>query len=177
MVQEAGRKITHPSFSLVHAFGMAALLIAAGITALVLVLAWWYLFQPAVEAQQQQCPAPQTVHAPIERQDEAHLAEQRAFCQAVKDQSLAAARLLRLHGTSTEKGAEPLLAALVTLTEVMNDNLDGPRGVLGTTELCNALVEADALETLDALQRHADQGVATHSAALFQHVIPRIWSF
>ena len=43
--------------------------------------------------------------------------------------------------------------------------------------LGNALLAADALPVLEALQQDDDPLIAERSTVVFQHVIPRIWSF
>ncbi len=70
-----------------------------------------------------------------------------------------------------------LTAALNELKAIYEENLDGAIGCIAMTELCNALLEADALDTLSNLQQHADAEVSSCSSTLFQNVIPRIWSF
>ena len=112
-----------------------------------------------------------------QRPSDAELATQNARCKDVKQRSLTAAKqMCALGATSADAGS--LNAALSSLQCVVDENeQDGALGVIATTELCNALLEADALNTLEALQSHADADVAKASTALFTHVIPRIWSF
>ena len=101
------------------------------------------------------------------------LAIQQARCKDVKAQCVDAARRMQ-----AAAGEEALAAALADLTVVYDQNeSDGALGVLAMTELCNALLETDTLELLKSLQEHANPQIARRSSTIFQHVIPRIWSF
>ena len=73
--------------------------------------------------------------------------------------------------------AGQLQCSLDSLITTYEDNAKaGALGAMAITELCNALVDTQVLEALDALQKHEDPGIANQSTKLFQHVIPRIWS-
>lgn len=111
------------------------------------------------------------------RPSDAELEVQNARCRAVRDTSLAAAKRICALGVDSDD-VESLNEALNALQGVVDENEHaGPLGVIATTALCNALLEADALNPLEALQKHNDADVARKSTMLFTHVIPRIWSF
>ena len=104
------------------------------------------------------------------------LVEQRARCATVRERCEPAIRTLVAHDTNG--GVDALRDALSLLHAVVDENeRDGSLGVIASTELCNALVKADALRTLEQLQQHDDAAVARSSSVVFTHVIPRIWSF
>ena len=113
---------------------------------------------------------------PIHRPSDTELQAQRTHCAAVKQRSLDAAKSM-VENSDGDGDVVALGAALDSLNGIGSENGTGPLGVLSTTELCNALLEADALSSLEALQKHANGSIAQRSTELFQHVIPRIWSF
>jgi hypothetical protein len=43
--------------------------------------------------------------------------------------------------------------------------------------VCWQIVEAEALESLDALQRDDDAELSARATRLFQGLVPRIWAF
>ena len=109
----------------------------------------------------------------IKRPSEEDLNAQRSRCQSVRARCVPAATTIAAGGD-----ADALLAALGVLQGVVRENEhDGAVGVVASTELCNALLAADALKALERLQEDADPAVAARAGAVFQHVIPRIWSF
>jgi hypothetical protein len=80
--------------------------------------------------------------------------------------------------TREADSAEALRDALDILRAVVAENeADGAIGAIASTELCNVLLQEEALNSLERLQTHPDAGVANSSTAVFQHAIPRIWSF
>jgi hypothetical protein len=153
---------------------VALALLSGFIGAVTLFVAWFFLW-PADEAPRpptrNKGPMPQ-----IRKQSEAELKVQNERCREVKQRSLAAAERLKVF--QREDDVDGLLKSLSDLQNVVAENeSDGSLGVVATTELCNALLDADALRCLDALRKHTNDDVVQRSTALFQHVIPRIWSF
>ena len=108
------------------------------------------------------------------------LEQQQARCSDVRERCLPAAKALALHAglAASEERTDILQEALAVLHSVVAENeADGSLGVVASTELCNALLAADALNALEGLRADADATVAAHSEVVFQHVVPRIWSF
>ena len=111
---------------------------------------------------------------------ESELQEQQVRRSAVRQRCEPAADVLAKHADAAETDAriETLQEALGVLQIVVNENeADGAIGVVASTELCNVLIAADVLKALEKLQQDADPLIAARSNAIFQNVIPRIWSF
>jgi len=114
------------------------------------------------------------------QQNEEELAVQQERCRAVKARCLDAAQRLKAAqaASASEQCEDELVRCIDDLVAVKTEtDGDGALGVIAMTELCNAVLEADALPVLDSLQQHANPHIASQSSALFQHVVPRIWSF
>ena len=120
--------------------------------------------------------ATEAARAPRRASDE-DLAVQQQRCAEVKATCIEAAK--RMKAAHAEEGADAALgAALGDLMAVYEANeRDGALGMIAMTELCNALLETDSLDILSSMQTHGDPNIASRSATLFQHIIPRIWSF
>ena len=120
-------------------------------------------------------PASDISHA--RRASVKELAVQQKTCAEVKARCLpAAAAVKKLHdeGGSVDELRDHLAELVLVLNE---QQVAGAAGVIATTELCNALLESDALASLQLLQEHPDKAVKASAAELFENVIPRIWSF
>ena len=129
-------------------------------------------------------PAAEEAHADIanrgplvgrmHQQSDADLLAQQQRCKIVRERADPATRTI----TAPESDEEALRRAVATLYDVVQENeRDGPLGVIASTELCNSLIAVDGLGKLEKLQEHADPMIAKCSSEIFQHVIPRIWSF
>lgn len=93
-------------------------------------------------------------------------------------ESAAAALAAYAQAAKGEPRTIGLQESLGVLQVLVNENeADGALGVVASTELCNVLLAADVLQTLEGLQNDADPIVAARACAVFQHVIPRIWAF
>jgi len=135
--------------------------------------------------------------------DGAPEAELSATGSSVKASVLEQALALRSAHTAGRR--EDLYDPLTQLSLMYEGMLDsGHQGMLDITEYCNAvsahpptpasgpkkskleshhaiccwqIVEAEALESLDALQRDDDAELSARATRLFQQVVPRIWAF
>ena len=134
--------------------------------------------------------------------DGAPEAELSAAGSSVKASVLEQALALRSAHTAGRR--EDLYDPLTQLSLMYEGMLDsGHQGMLDITEYCNAvsahtptpasgthsfvlnrhaiccwqIVEAEALESLDALQRDDDAELSARATRLFQQVVPRIWAF
>ena len=118
------------------------------------------------------------------QQREAELLQQQQYCAAVREQSLRAAEaLVRSMCADDAAGAEALEGSLATVEDAIAElsrihaAQQGSRlGSIAMTDFCNALLNTNALDTLNALQQDADLQVAAEATALFQAVVPRIWA-
>ena len=160
---------------------IAAALIIGG---LILTIAWWFLDGiggPERRQRPQADPPTRQAHPNHQpwqprQQSKEDLATQQQRCNEVKSECLQAARLMK-DAHESPGSVEQLRSALDSLVAVHDQNAsDGALGVIATTELCNAILEAQALEVLDAMQRHSDTDIAERSTKLFEALIPRIWS-
>ena len=112
----------------------------------------------------------------MKRMSDAELEEQNKLCREVKQRSLEILRLMQTHINASDVNG--LREAVDRLRAIVDQNeKDGAIGVIATTELCNALLQVDGLKMLEGLQQHPDQEVRNSSTRVFQHIIPRIWSF
>ena len=178
-------------------------LITIGIGMFVLLFAWWadwatQLFGSPPKKKQRR-PADEAISAlsgfgtervagapggpAIPKPDKAELEQQRMRRVDVKRRSIDAARRIKsLHAAASlaqiDGDTAALTEALKELHAIVDENEDdGPIGVVASTELCNALLNEDVLKVLEALQSHTDADIRAHSSAVFNHVVPRIWSF
>ncbi|KAL1530332.1 hypothetical protein AB1Y20_001241 [Prymnesium parvum] len=101
--------------------------------------------------------------------------EQQQRCIAVKADSQAAARaMVAAYG---REDREAVIEHLDTLSQIYSEQLaSGHAGIVALTEFCNALVHADALDFLHALQEDTDRRVAQTAKEIFEEVVPRMWS-
>mmetsp|Transcript_26344 Transcript_26344/g.52901 ORF Transcript_26344/g.52901 Transcript_26344/m.52901 type:complete len:168 (-) Transcript_26344:107-610(-) len=158
---------------------------------LIIAISWWFgwlrLERPAQAQQPPAVPPPpptavrdtkdDSVWAP-QRPSEDELSVQHARCEDVKTRTLDAAQRLKEALAAGDERTNDVKQAIDDLVAVKAENEgDGALGVIAMTELCNALLQADALDSLNALQQHADAHIAQQGEALFQSVVPRIWSF
>lgn len=110
----------------------------------------------------------------LHAQSDEDLRTQQERCKRVRERCEPAARIV----SADPRSDEALREALGVLQAVVVENeRDGPLGVIASTELCNALIAANALPALEKFQVDADPLVAKRSSQVFHHVIPRIWSF
>ena len=130
-----------------------------------------------------------TIHAASrnKKRSEAELSEQRERCENVRERCAPAAKVINLLSSShqileyherapdqDEKAA--LKEALGVLQKIIDENDgDGALGAIASTELCNVMLAADGLNSLDKLKNHPDSDIAAKSAIL-QFIVPRIWS-
>ena len=138
----------------------------------VIVIFWWFGYANVAARPPARQPPP-TNH--VLRPSEEEVEQQQQRNQEVKAHCLETAQQLKV--AIEHDNVEGVTAALGRLSAVADTVSDGPTGVMAMTELCNALLEADALDTLNALQQHADASIATEATKLFSTVVPRIWSF
>ena len=145
-----------------------------GVAALLLLILWRFLpflKQPkAAQPSESQPvgPQPQIKRVPPPPEQERH-------CSAVKaDAQIAAEAMLAAY----DRGArEQVIEQLDQLSRIFNEQQSaGHKGHVALTEFCNVLVHTDALDTVHALQEDSDPRVAQTATALFQGVVPRIWS-
>ena len=125
-------------------------------------------------------PDPMRQH--INKLSEADLEEQRIRREHVRVRCTSACRTIAKLGSADAVPAADdvpsLTIALMNMQSIAEENeRDGSLGVIASTEMCNCMLAADALKALDALRQHADPTVAASATAVFEHVIPRIWSF
>ena len=137
----------------------------------VIVIFWWFGYARAAPRPLAQPPPTNHVLRPSEEE----VQQQQQRNHEVKQHCLETARQLK--GAIEDDNVEDLSTALGRLSAVADTLGDGPTGVMAMTELCNALLDADALETLNGLQQHADSAIASEATKLFSTVVPRIWSF
>lgn len=114
-----------------------------------------------------------------QRPSETDLRIQKERCLSVRTRADSAAQRMKAAcGGGALDDVSILSEALCELVAIYKEcDGDGSPGIIAMTELCNALLGADALDALSELQTHADAVVASNSALLFQHIVPRIWSF
>ena len=131
---------------------------------------------------------PSTPPVVIKKRSEAELSEQRERCENVRERCAPAAKVINLLSSShqileyherapdqDEKAA--LKEALGVLQKIIDENDgDGALGAIASTELCNVMLAADGLNSLDKLKNHPDSDIATQSCAILQFIVPRIWS-
>jgi len=100
---------------------------------------------------------------------------QQQYCAHVKVETLRAAKALSV--AYSQGSRDTLLRELGELSRVYNEQQSGGHaGKVALTEYCNALVDADALDVVHALQEDEEPDVARTATELFQGVVPRIWS-
>jgi len=110
-----------------------------------------------------------------QRPSDEELERQNAFRADIRQRSHGAAIQLKESGSSRSDSISVPLEVLQTVVHELTDA--GPLGVIGATELCNVLLETDTLKVLETMQSHSDKRIAASSTAVFEFVIPRIWSF
>lgn len=135
----------------------------------------------AQEARQAMDALSAPVRTSVQRPSEEVLQRQNELRADIRQRSHGAAVDIKEHGSSSSlegDTADCIRSALASLHAVVDELGEaGPLGVIGATELANVLLETDSLKALEALQSHSDKRIADSSTAVFQFVIPRIWSF
>ena len=162
---------------------MIAILAAIVLGLMVFVLLFVFGYLDNVEQPVQQQPGvveQRPVVGQIKQLSDEELREQDARRGVVRERCgpAAAAVAAQAKAAASEERTRSLQDNLAVLQKIVNENeSDGAIGVVASTELCNALLAADALQALEGLQSDADPVVAKRSSTVFEHVIPRIWSF
>ena len=179
----------HPTVSKLRSRGlelMALVALTLLVGACVFALLWWCgWLQHAVVAPDAAAgrEATEVIEIPVvgqlTRPDENELREQQDRRERVRERcDPAATTLVSADFSTADARADALSKALGVLQGVIEENeRDGALGVIASTELCNVLLAVDALKSLERLQHDADPTIAACSTVVFQHVIPRIWSF
>lgn len=146
-------------------------LAAIGITvavALIVFLVVWSLSSSSQPATRSPPPAQQWSPEPVSTE-----AKER-WSQVKVETSRAAASIRK---ASEQGDREALSSSLLELRRIYDAQAKGGHdGVIALTEFCNALLTADAVDTLHGLQSDADPNVSRQARELFEAVVPRIWS-
>ena len=145
----------------------------------VVVLAWLYFLERPESDEPAQPVKRQVPKQPVnvKRPSEDELASQNARRTSVRERCLPAGKVLAARASGDADNDTVREALLVLNMCVVENEKDGPLGVIASTELCNSLLEADCLKPLESMSNDPDPEISQRANAVFQHVIPRIWSF
>ena len=169
---------------LIYPTGPEIISVAFALVAVVFAIAWWFGWAEKIAPDAPAAPAhfPPAAGLPAFLAPTAdELQQQQERRARVRSCVTPAARVLVARerpDVPAADDAEALRVALGVLRDVVAENeADGSLGAIASTELCNCLLQEEALKVLERLQSHPDADIAANSLAIFQHAIPRIWSF